>query len=71
MGQSEYLIIRFKDAGENHAVKICIGVIVEDMSVTRRGKHYFLVFRECEIGLPLEVLEKIVDLVNHILILEE
>jgi len=66
MNQSEYLIIRFKGTSRNHAVKICIGVIVEDVSVTRRGKYYFLVFREFEIGFPLEVLEKFINLINII-----
>jgi len=71
MSQSEYLIVKFKGASKNHAVKIYVGVIVEDVSVTRRGRHYFLVFRECEIGFPLEVLEKIADLTNYILTQDE
>jgi len=44
MSQSEYLIIKFKGTSDNHAVKICVGVIVEDVSVIRRGKHYFFSF---------------------------
>lgn len=71
MDEHEYLIIKFRGTGDNHAVKICVGIIVEDVSVTRRGKHYFLVFRECEIGFPLEVLEKIADLINCILTQQE
>ena len=71
MNQSEYLIIRFKSADDNHAMKIHVGVIVEDVSVTRIGKHYFLVFGECEIGFPLEFLGKIIDLTNYISMQED
>ena len=67
MSQSKYLIIKFKSASKNHAVRICVGVIVEYVSVVRKGKHYFLVFGECEIRFTLKVLENVVNLVNSIL----
>ncbi len=67
MNEHEYLIIKLRGVGDSHVVKIYVGVVVEDVSITRRGKHYFLVFGECEIGFPLEVLEKIADLIDYLL----
>ena len=66
MSQPEYLIIRLKGEGKNHAVRICIGITIEELSISKVGEHYFLVFGACEIGFPLEVLEKIVSLINYI-----
>ncbi len=71
MDEHKYLIVKFRGAGDDHAVNISIGVPVEDLHVSKIGKYYFLVFGKCKIGFPLEVLEKIVDLVNYILTQEE
>lgn len=65
MSKSEYLIIRFKGTSENHAVRICIGVVIEEISVSKIGDHYFLISGECEIGFPLKVLKKLVDFTQY------
>ncbi len=71
MSKSEYLIIRLKGVGKNHAVRICIGITVDEMSISKIGKHYFLVIGNCEIGFPLKIFRLFSDLAKDTLIQEK